>query len=78
MAGQTSVPGLFYHLDVIPVESQQKLLEFFESIKDADATGNTNNSDNLVWEKAGIASRKVLHFGYKYPYNRALKLTPTS
>jgi alkylated DNA repair dioxygenase AlkB len=61
--GRTSVPGLYYHRQIVPVEAQEELIKFFESIPS--------------WEKAGIAKRKVLHFGYVYPYNRALKLTPT-
>lgn len=78
MDSNTSVPGLYYHPNVIPVEAQEELIKFFESIKDADSA-NTNTNTSLVasWERAGIASRKVLHFGYQYPYNRALKLTPT-
>jgi alkylated DNA repair dioxygenase AlkB len=61
--GRTSVAGLYHHRQIVPVEAQEELIKFFESIPS--------------WEKAGIAKRKVLHFGYVYPYNRALKLTPT-
>lgn len=51
----------------------EELIHYFESIAEND----TPNTSILSWEKAGIANRKVLHFGYRYPYNRALKLTPT-
>lgn len=73
--GRTSVPGLYYHQNVIPKSAQDELLRFFEGIKEEPASEDSGSP--LFWEKAGIASRKVLHFGYQYPYNRALKLIPT-
>lgn len=72
--GNTSVPGLYYHRTIVPLEAQEELIRFFESIQDHELV---TPNDTITWERAGIASRKVLHYGYHYPYNRALKLTPT-
>lgn len=74
------ISGLFYYRNVIPESIQEELISYLESIPEVETYVNEEKPklgpDSLLWEKAGIASRKVLHFGYRYPYNRAVKLVP--
>jgi alkylated DNA repair dioxygenase AlkB len=72
----TAVPGLFYFPDFLTAESTAQLMQFLEAIP--EATADSGHIDGSAWQRAGPALRRVLHFGYRYPYSRALRLTPTT